>query len=107
MVVRGVRAGSFLVRRPDLLVAFGILLSVAACQTTDGAIPRSLTEKDTGESSGPFYSVFWDQGDHLEELVADAKFEQASELFDGHRSEERRVGKECVSTCRSRWSPSH
>src|SRR3546814_18000069 len=23
------------------------------------------------------------------------------------RSEERRVGKECVSSCRSRWSPSH
>src|SRR3546814_11806249 len=23
------------------------------------------------------------------------------------RSEERRVGKECVSTCRSRWSPEH
>src|SRR3546814_17110628 len=23
------------------------------------------------------------------------------------RSEERRVGKECVSTCRSRWSPRH
>src|SRR3546814_11352745 len=27
-------------------------------------------------------------------------------LVDG-RSEERRVGKECVSTCRSRWSPYH
>src|SRR3546814_14593606 len=27
-------------------------------------------------------------------------------VFDGpERSEERRVGKECVSTCRSRWSP--
>src|SRR3546814_15921816 len=25
----------------------------------------------------------------------------------GHRSEERRVGKECVSTCRSRWSTYH
>src|SRR3546814_12787125 len=25
----------------------------------------------------------------------------------GLRSEERRVGKECVSTCRSRWWPSH
>src|SRR3546814_7896151 len=25
----------------------------------------------------------------------------------GSRSEERRVGKECVSTCRSRWSPYH
>src|SRR3546814_11236070 len=24
-----------------------------------------------------------------------------------HRSEERRVGKECVRTCRSRWSPYH
>src|SRR3546814_3781575 len=26
---------------------------------------------------------------------------------DVERSEERRVGKECVSTCRSRWSPYH
>src|SRR3546814_18486718 len=26
---------------------------------------------------------------------------------DGVRSEERRGGKECVSTCRSRWSPYH
>src|SRR3546814_12352021 len=25
----------------------------------------------------------------------------------GSRSEERRVGKECVSRCRSRWSPEH
>src|SRR3546814_10257945 len=28
-------------------------------------------------------------------------------LATGIRSEERRVGKECVSTCRSRWSPCH
>src|SRR3546814_20830520 len=29
-------------------------------------------------------------------------------IFSGcQRSEERRVGKECVSTCRSRWSPYH
>src|SRR3546814_19158942 len=27
--------------------------------------------------------------------------------LDTDRSEERRVGKECVSTCRSRWSPYH
>src|SRR3546814_15608842 len=27
--------------------------------------------------------------------------------FGNERSEERRVGKECVSTCRSRWSPYH
>src|SRR3546814_13533117 len=28
-------------------------------------------------------------------------------IEDPNRSEERRVGKECVSTCRSRWSPYH
>src|SRR3546814_17267443 len=28
-------------------------------------------------------------------------------IADRLRSEERRVGKECVSTCRSRWSPYH
>src|SRR3546814_6826859 len=27
--------------------------------------------------------------------------------YSAWRSEERRVGKECVSTCRSRWSPYH
>ena len=27
--------------------------------------------------------------------------------FIGTRSEERRVGKECASMCRSRWSPYH
>src|SRR3546814_15602674 len=28
-------------------------------------------------------------------------------LHHTERSEERRVGKDCVSTCRSRWSPYH
>src|SRR3546814_19772634 len=34
---------------------------------------------------------------------------EGDEVFAGtiNRSEERRVGKECVSTCRSRWSPYH
>src|SRR3546814_6973845 len=30
-----------------------------------------------------------------------------AQLLAAARSEERRVGKECVSTCRSRWSPDH
>src|SRR3546814_12590284 len=30
-----------------------------------------------------------------------------TDLGGDRRSEERRVGKECVSTCRSRWSPYH
>src|SRR3546814_982871 len=32
---------------------------------------------------------------------------QVGERLRIERSEERRVGKECVSTCRSRWSPYH
>src|SRR3546814_2158215 len=38
-----------------------------------------------------------------EDLLGD----RVLDLDDPLRSEERRVGKECVSTCRSRWSPYH
>ena len=34
-------------------------------------------------------------------------FGSAAEAVTGERSEERRVGKECVNPCRSRWSPYH
>src|SRR3546814_12448016 len=69
------------------------------------------------------------KGDHPPARVADRDHQPAAEAvigflvvdrdqhprFDKHRgreflecrSEERRVGKECVSTCRSRWSPYH
>src|SRR3546814_5419571 len=43
-------------------------------------------------------AVFYGSGD-LAGLIWEAE--------DKWRSEERRVGKECVSTCRSRWSPYH
>src|SRR3546814_9585210 len=49
-------------------------------------------------------------GDEVFQVVC-AEFEDLPVLEEGHqtltRSEERRVGKECVSTCRSRWSPYH
>src|SRR3546814_7446220 len=41
-----------------------------------------------------------DRGDHDRRIGGQAR-------RDFVRSEERRVGKECVSTCRSRWSPYH
>src|SRR3546814_7383353 len=54
----------------------------------------------------------WSSGVIIITFVEDFQF---IELIDDHvrangtvvRSEERRVGKECVSTCRSRWSPYH
>src|SRR3546814_5097891 len=53
------------------------------------------------------------EGGDSEERVAALRHWQGSPLFDARekaalawaRSEERRVGKACVSTCRSRWSP--
>ena len=35
------------------------------------------------------------------------KAQQWVQEYGGRRSEERRVGKECPSKCRSRWSPYH
>src|SRR3546814_2260246 len=43
-------------------------------------------------------------GDREHRAAADTVGEDARR---DDRSEERRVGKECVSTCRSRWSPYH
>src|SRR3546814_11547329 len=51
----------------------------------------------------------------IRELVSHLKHRGIGVLITDHnvretlgvRSEERRVGKECVSTCRSRWSPYH
>src|SRR3546814_15632831 len=39
-------------------------------------------------------------------IMADSVINRLARTID-MRSEERRVGKECVSTCRSRWSPVH
>src|SRR3546814_13487629 len=45
-------------------------------------------------------------GSHALPITPDA-FHRIVETLLERRSEERRVGKECVSTCRSRWSPYH
>src|SRR3546814_3851301 len=41
----------------------------------------------------------------LDDIEEHVEVNRTSWIFT--RSEERRVGKECVSTCRSRWSPYH
>src|SRR3546814_17281293 len=40
-------------------------------------------------------------------IVAGSPWPSVAMKFAFTRSEERRVGKECVSTCRSRWAPYH
>src|SRR3546814_11839151 len=46
----------------------------------------------------------WDRVSHLMVLFSSSAHEKIV-VRKRLRSEERRVGKECVSTCRSRWSP--
>ena len=81
---------------------------------------------EVGSSTGDPIMTVCVQGNVLEELLKLLKLEKIEEnifrgqsqdlgfgsVFGGQvlgqaRSEERRVGKECVTTCRSRWSPYH
>src|SRR3546814_12164653 len=57
--------------------------------------------------SGDWWKAFGDP--QLDRLVNDALANNPSlsEALARVRSEERRVGDECVRTCRSRWSPYH
>ena len=46
--------------------------------------------------------------DFIKRIIVPAKEElDAKSPYSFERSEERRVGKECASMCRSRWSPYH
>src|SRR3546814_16242756 len=47
------------------------------------------------------------QGTHRTGRLALRRSKTAEVMFAQQRSEERRVGKECVSTCRSRWTRYH
>src|SRR3546814_19443619 len=67
-------------------------------------------------NAGITYSGYWAQDDFLPELLEynggsiDRYVTQTFDVAYGtteYRSEERRVGKECVSPCRYRWVPYH
>src|SRR3546814_3107626 len=56
-----------------------------------------------GEKDGVDYHFVNEQA--FRKMAGDGAFLEWAHVFG--RSEERRVGKECVSTCRSRWSAYH
>src|SRR3546814_4241300 len=68
----------------------------------------------SGESQVIFAANDAMRSDEIPELfyqvrkkIGDLRPELPRDIVGPFRSEERRVGKECVSTCRSRWSPYH
>src|SRR3546814_1910134 len=79
-----------------LPILLGLAALLAACgqkaETDDAA--ANTTAEATGKMDAMASNMSGDMG-NMEMPMA------------GSRSEERRVGKECVSTCRSRWSPYH
>src|SRR3546814_14298613 len=69
----------------------------------DDAIAFEREDRRNNQITAPRIRVIADDGEQLGIMLtrdAQAKAEE-------ERSEERRVGKECVSTCRSRWVPYH
>src|SRR3546814_16691994 len=65
-----------------------------------------------GYSNNPFHSHELKPIISLKDLKSRFQYALLAGGYDFYgkwreRSEERRVGKECVSTCRSRWSPYH
>ena len=85
------------------------------CEHSDVYFAKKGNTLYTGKICNPRTKPFSEQ-----ELARQAKFRQAraavkaltaeqktayAEAF--ARSEERRVGKECIAVCRSRWSPYH
>src|SRR3546814_15495957 len=91
------RAGPF--RLGDLAPRCGAQLA------DESHAARMVSDVATLDQAGPGQLTFLDNPKYAEALPQTRA--EACILHTKYRSEERRVGKECVSTCRSRWSPYH
>src|SRR3546814_3013407 len=94
------------------------LLQVVAIQVTVAAGPDKVSDFQVALLGYQVsqQGITGDIKGHTQENIGAALVQLAGQSALGHieleecmagRSEERRVGKECVSTCRSRWSPYH
>src|SRR3546814_14046539 len=73
-------------------------------------LPYSCRDGACSTCKGKVVSGSYDAGHCPEQILPREDLDAGYTLFcqaRPSRSEERRVGKECVSTCRSRWSPYH
>src|SRR3546814_13494699 len=83
-----------------ILSYLGDAKSEARMVTLGGQPVAEINLADIGSASG-----FGGKPGDPETFYAFSSFARPTTIY--RRSEERRVGKECVSTCRFRWSPDH
>src|SRR3546814_16455391 len=77
---------------------------------TGGAMITPLpgaTALKPGSATRPMFGVKPQVLDPESGRVLEGAAQGALVITDSWRSDERRVGEECVRTCRSRWSPNH
>src|SRR3546814_5629323 len=82
-----------------------LVTGVQTCALPISQLTEEITGIEIGEDDLAAVLVFEQDADRTFEYQIDRLRRIASEHQRLLRSEERRVGKECVSTCRSRWSP--
>src|SRR3546814_7951899 len=78
------------------------------CSSDLGEFMEKVKDKNSGARLMGFGHRVYKNYDPRATLMQETCKEVLAALgLENDRSEERRVGKECVSTCRSRWSPNH
>src|SRR3546814_2272227 len=74
---------------------------------TSAEILNRLTDRDPAARREAAKSLGKVLGDNARVFALITNTLAKDKEIEDKRSDERRVGKECVSTCRSRWSPYH
>src|SRR3546814_14554988 len=82
---------------------------IAAALGRDAAACRQLASRARANvrTERPRFTIDRKHGMEIAAAFFQASHGEGITNLSALRSEERRVGKECVSTCRSRWSPYH
>src|SRR3546814_1418095 len=84
---------------PDQLIASALTVAAGAQATADGKV--YVFQQEAQPTAFGLGDLWYKPSTKIVYRWS------GSEWAEHSRSEERRVGKECVSTCRSRWSPYH